>query len=197
MEINLIEVSGFEASMMAMRLPMKSGSKSDGYWDFSADPEYMVGDNDYELSMKLIRAGTDHRKHIRLIDAWIEIDAPLYWWKEFDTYRFGVDKVSESTMHTLKKHEISSEDFDLGEYNDNPVVQNFIDFLERHRKADDIDDLSKILPQSYRQKRICKVSYEALRNMYHARKNHRLPEWREFCEWITEELPYPEFITEE
>ena len=197
MEINLIDAHGFEAAMMGMRLPMKSGSKSDGYWDFSADPEYIIGDNDYELSMKLIRAGTDHRKHIRLIDAWIEIDAPLYWWKEFDTYRFGVDKVSESTMHTLKKHEISEEDFDLGEYKDNPVVQNFIDFLERHRKADDIDDLSKILPQSYRQKRICKVSYEALRNMYQARKNHKLPEWREFCDWIKYNPPYPNFITKE
>lgn len=201
MKIKIIEVAGLEPAIRAMRLPMKSGDKSDSR--LVPDPEtyndmvFILGKKDHSLSMKLIKSGSDHRKHIRLIDAWLEIQAPLFWWKEFDTYRMGVDKVSESTMHTIMNEEITQEDFDLSAWNDNEFVREWIvNLCDELRLCGEFDRLNQLLPQSYLQTRIMKCSYEALHNMYHARKNHKLKEWREFCEKL-EELPYSEFITGE
>ena len=238
MKIKIIEVAGLEPAIRAMRLPMKSGEKSDSFvchsilnqieeeycktcphrryvilstprsdrdvlFECRKDaPEYIIGPKDHSLSMKLIKAGPDHRKHIRLIDAWMEIQAPLYWWNEFDTYRLGVDKVSESTMHTLTKHEITTDDFELDEWKDPETgdlpkpLEDFIDWIERWRKISDVQKLKEVLPSAYLQTRIVKCSYEALNAMYHDRKNHKLREWRYFCRKL-EELPYPEFITGE
>ena len=238
MKIKIIEVAGLEPAIRAMRLPMKSGEKSDSFvchsilnqieeeycktcphrryvilstprsdhdvlFECRKDaPEYIIGPKDHSLSMKLIKAGPDHRKHIRLIDAWMEIQAPLYWWNEFDTYRLGVDKVSESTMHTLTKHEITTDDFELDEWKDPETgdlpkpLEDFIDWIERWRKISDVQKLKEVLPSAYLQTRIVKCSYEALNAMYHDRKNHKLKEWRQFCKAL-EDLPYPEFITGE
>lgn len=229
MKIKIIEVAGLEPAIRAMRLPMKSGDKSDGFvchsilnqieedycktcphrrnhdclFECRKDaPDYIIGPKDHSLSMKLIQAGSSHRKHIRLIDVWFEIQAPLYWWNEFDTYRLGVDKVSESTMHTLTKHEITTDDFELDEWKDPETgdlpkpLEDFIDWIERWRKISDVQKLKEVLPSAYLQTRIVKCSYEALNAMYHDRKNHKLKEWRQFCKAL-EDLPYPEFITGE
>lgn len=217
MKINILEVAGIMPAILAMRLPMKSGDKSDSFYcgsgfceecpyyyvdeDYGeccsgdANTNFVIGDRDYKLSKNLILAGSSHRKHLRLIDAWFEIEAPLHFWKQFDTYRVGVDKVSESTMHTFKKHELLPEDFEIDEsYLEVDAVANYLDFLERHRKTDDIQDLQSLIPQGYKQKRVVKASYEALRAIYHDRKNHKLEEWQHFCRQI-KSLPYHELIT--
>ena len=224
MKIKIIEVAGLEPAIRAMRLPMKSGEKSDSFvchsilnqieeeycktcphrrnhdclFECRKDaPDYIIGPKDHSLSMKLIQAGSSHRKHIRLIDAWMEIQAPLYWWKEFDTYRMGVDKVSESTMHTIMNEEITQEDFDLSAWDDNEFAREWIvNLCDELRLCGEFDRLNQLLPQSYLQTRIVKCSYEALNAMYHDRKNHKLKEWRQFCKAL-EDLPYPEFITGE
>lgn len=200
MEIKVLDVAGFREAIRAMRLPMKSGDKSDSKdkvgWA-RTESDFLIGPEDYDLSMKLIQAGSSHRKHIRLIDAWMEIQAPLYWWKEFDTYRMGVDKVSESTMHTIMNEEITQEDFDLSAWDDNEFAREWIvNLCDELRLCGEFDRLNQLLPQSYLQTRIVKCSYEALHNMYQARHNHKLIEWRYFCRKL-EELPYPEFITGE
>ena len=200
MEIKFLDVAGFREAIRAMRLPMKSGDKSDSKdkvgWA-RTESDFLIGPEDYDLSMKLIQAGSSHRKHIRLIDAWMEIQAPLYWWKEFDTYRMGVDKVSESTMHTIMNEEITQEDFDLSAWDDNEFAREWIvNLCDELRLCGEFDRLNQLLPQSYLQTRIVKCSYEALHTMYQARHNHKLIEWRYFCRKL-EELPYPEFITGE
>ena len=198
MFIRILQVAGFHPAVQAMRLPLDSGDRSDTNFDASYSG---IGPKDMELSMKLIQAGSSHRKHIRLIDVWFEIQAPLYWWNEFDTYRLGVDKVSESTMHTLTKHEITTDDFELDEWKDPETgdlpkpLEDFIDWIERWRKISDVQKLKEVLPSAYLQTRIVKCSYEALNAMYHDRKNHKLREWRFFCEYLTT-LPYSSFITE-
>lgn len=225
MEIKVLDVAGFRGAIRAMRLPMKSGDRSDSFvchsilnrieedycktcphrrsdhegpFECRKDaPDYIIGPKDHSLSMKLIKAGPDHRKHIRLIDAWMEIQAPLYWWKEFDTYRMGVDKISESTMHTIMNEEITQEDFDLSAWDDREFAREWIvNLCDELRLRGEFDRLNQLLPQSYLQTRIVKCSYEALHNMYQARHNHKLSEWRYFCRKL-EELPYAEFITGE
>lgn len=230
MEVEILEVAGIEPAIKAMRLPMKSGVRSDSgfcvnqrlgikgtghcflcrfhrydeendtFCDASKGAHFVIGPKDYDLSEKLIKAGSDHRKHLRLIDAWLKITAPRYWWSEFDTYRHGVDKVSESTMHRILKDKITLDDFSEGA--DELVVGLFAVTVKAIKENDAIgerDKLNKvkaILPESYLQTRVVKCSYEALRNMYQARKNHRLYEWEEFCDAI-EILPYSGFITED
>lgn len=234
--IKIIEVAGLEPAIRAMRLPMKSGDKSDSdYCYFKFGPfcnrcvhsiwingglehacgrkhdtyrgEYALGRNDYDLSMKLIRAGSSHRKHIRLIDAWMEIEAPLFWWKEFDTYRMGVDKLSESTMHTITKFPFDHSFFDTSGMDNNlrlePIIEELNELRDLWMKESGPAQKERIwksviclLPESYMQKRIVKCSYEALRAMYHDRKNHKLELWRDFCNEL-KRLPYSEFIMED
>lgn len=201
MEIEIMEVAGFEPAIQAMRLPMKSWDKADSDWDFTYGDNFTIGTKDHELSMKLIKSGSDHRKHIRLIDVWMRVKAPRAWWSEFDTYRMGADKVSESTMHRILKDEVTSDDF-CSDYTDHVTVMCFLDLLHAIKKNDEFTEVEKLnivkmnLPEGYLQTRIVKCSYEALHNMYKARKNHKLREWREFCQEI-EKLPYSEFITME
>lgn len=235
MEVRILRVAGIEEATKAMRLPMKSGDKSDsdycwdrchdmeeetlckycphskrenGGFECTACKEYMgiwvMGPKDHDLSMRLLKASSDQRKHIRLIDVWMEIKAPLYWHKEMDTYRFGADKVSESTMHTLMSKEITIDDFELSPDAKHDMLvplgerepESTIDVLNRFRRWKDFETTNQLLPRSYLQTRICKFSYEALRNIYYARKDHKLKEWHLFCETL-ERLPYSEFITEE
>lgn len=191
MQIEVLEFAGIEPAIRAMRLPHKSGEKSDSddVSNPNSDKCYRIGPKDHELSMKLIKAGSDHRKHIRLIDAWFEIQAPLYWWKQLDTYRFGVDKVSESTMHTIMNQELSVDDFEC------PIFETMLSALNIAIQENDFQFVAANLPEGYLQTRIVKCSYEALRNMYQSRKNHKLKEWRMFCKFL-EYLPYSEFICE-
>lgn len=167
--------------------------------------DWVLGPNDSSLFLKLVTAGSDHRKHMRLMQAWLEIQAPLYWWKQFDTYRAGVEKVSESTMHTIMKYPFDHSFFETAGMEDElvlgPVIDELNNLRERLKTETDPERQKKIwrsiiilLPESYLQKRSCVCSYEALRNMYQARHNHKLDEWHVFCDEITK-LPYSEFIT--
>ena len=164
---------------------------------------YCVGPADRELAMNLRNAGTDHRKYLRMIEVWMDITAPLYWWKEFDTYKVGTVANSTSTMHTIAKKEFTLDDFSHEHLHPDTTLclQRTIDNLNIYRnlyleKKDKRHwwQMIQLLPSSYNQLRTIKLSYEVLANIYKSRRGHRLDEWREFCKWI-EELPYSRFIT--
>lgn len=263
-----MEVMGWEHAIRGMRNPKRSHIKSDSDWEVSFSEEessyadnnpiektdiledFVVGPNDHDLMMRLSKAGSDHRKYMRMVDVYVDITAPLYWWKEFDTYRVGVEKNSDSTMHMIHAKEFTLDDFShehLIEYKDiqndlrkgpgidhvccvwdeegcgvncpDDILDFVIKMLNKARmlynqaceklKRTDLTEserqhvqaqkkafwwqMIQLLPSSYNQKRTVKMSYEALANMYKARKNHKLDEWRTFCSWI-EELPCSEII---
>lgn len=191
-KIDHTEVHGFKPAMRGMRNPMKS-------WDKSS-PE-----KDRELLTRLILSGPEHRKILRMIVVWADITLPRYVWSEFDTYKIGVTASSESTMHKLLARDLSLDDFLLVEESDRPVLLEQIEHLNRiiHLAKEEPDQRKKeeyrrrikaLLPESFLQKRTVCTNYEALRNIYHQRKNHRLPEWHEVCAWI-ETLPESWMIT--
>ena len=216
----------WESVIMGARNPMNSWNKSDSEFgpfaeenvylqriDISTDPK--IGPNDLDLMMKLRNAGTDHRKFMRMITVYVDITAPLYWWKEFDTYKVGTVANSCSTMHKIAAKEFTLEDFSrehlerlpgyIGKY-DSPynypsVMDHAITALNEARKMylETKDkkywwQMIQLLPSSYNQKRTVMLNYEVLANIYKSRKDHRLDEWREFCKWI-EGLPYSEIVT--
>lgn len=233
------EVLGWEHAIRGMRNPMNSWEKSDIGWTRVSHEEavdiynddsieiidecdrdedgvsfYIIGKNDRDLMMQLRSAGTDHRKFMRMIVVYVDILAPLYWWKEFDTYRVGVEKNSCSTMHKIHAKEFTLEDFSH-EHLDNDglnLLKHTINVLNNKREHYvDYDNIAKyglhnrpkkdiwwqmiqLLPSSYNQKRTVMLNYEVLANIYTSRKNHRLDEWHAFCDWI-ETLPYSELIT--
>ena len=223
-KIENTEVVGWEAAIRGMRNPMNSWDRSDTkYYDESPEYKYEdcpdIGLNDLDLMKRLRKAGTDHRKFMRMITVYLVITAPLYWWKEFDTYKVGTVANSCSTMHKIHAKEFTLEDFSCehlitpetapgeydwtGEYYDTPIVclKYTIDMLNIYRKKylETKDkkywwQMIQLLPSSYNQKRTIMLNYEVLANMYKARKNHKLDEWHTFCEWI-EGLPYSELIT--
>ena len=169
----------------------------------------MIGPNDYGLMMKLIKAGTDHRKFMRMINVSADITAPLYWWKEYDTYKVGTVANSCSTMHMIQAKRFEREDFSIEHIRNHPehhwmvCMDNVISSLNVAReKFVETKDLKywwqmiQLLPSSYNQKRTVMLNYEVLRNMYHSRKNHKLDEWHTFCDWVRD-LPYSELITGE
>ncbi len=178
---------------------MNSWSKSDSRSSYV----FELGENDAALAMKLNHGGSVHAKYRRMIMVWCDITAPLYWWKEFDTYRAGVEKNSCSTMHKIHSEPFDLEDFSIEHLNQFSLkALNFtIDMLNASRDAfiatKDKEywwQMIQLLPSSYNQKRTVMMSYEALANMYKWRKDHKLDEWREFCNWV-EKLPYSELIT--
>ena len=201
------ETMGWEHAVRGARNPMNSWHLSDSKLDyerFGRCGSYpKLGPNDYKLLTKLAEAGSDHRKYMRMIIVYVDITAPLYWWKEFDTYKVGTVANSCSTMHKIHAKEFVRDDFSHGTLCD--VALSVLDtniralnllrdtYLE-HKEKFVWDQIIQLLPSSYNQKRTVMMNYEVLRNMYHARKNHKLAEWREFCEWI-ETLPYSELIT--
>ena len=229
-KIERVDVFGWEAAIRGLRNPMNSHDKSDSglkimnendaELGYAPIYEYVVGENDLTLMKKLCKAGTDHRKFMRMINVTCDIVAPLYWWKEYDTYKVGTVANSCSTMHKIHAKEFTLDDFSHehltdkwsdeneliaynGEYNNAPqdVLEFTIDALNLYRiryiETNDIKywyDMIQILPTSYNQRRTVQLNYEVLHNMYHARKSHVLDEWVEFCEWI-ETLPYSELIT--
>ena len=235
-KIENFDVVGWEHAIRGMRNPMNSWDKSDsGYCGRdllrncrtcvhrntgypACYSGFDLGPNDYDLMMRLRNAGTDHRKYMRMIAVYVDITAPLYWWKEFDTYKVGTVTNSCSTMHKIHEKEFTLEDFShehlIFEDDVNYIdmigwLQKQIDILNEWRLTHlDVKDspisaesakkywwqMIQLLPSSYNQRRTVMLNYEVLANIYKSRKNHKLDEWREFCTWI-ESLPYSEIIT--
>ena len=201
----------WEAVIMGTRNPLNSWNRSDTIiyeheledWPHDIVKTFNgLGPNDHDLMMRLRNAGTDHRKFMRMMPVYMMITAPLYWWKEFDTYRVGVEKNSCSTMHKIHAKEFTLEDFSCEKLYDplgdlKPIIDRLNVYRERYLKTKDKNDwwqTIQLLPTSYNQKRTVMLNYEVLANIYKSRKNHRLDEWHTLCDWI-EELPYSELIT--
>lgn len=190
-------VMNFENALRGARNPMNSWARSDSFYDERGN--YVLGENDYSLALRLRRAGTpDHRKFLRQIFVSVDITAPLYWWKEYDTYKVGTVANSTSTMH-----KIHSKPFDLTDFSHDhlspeglALLKHYIGELEKirlrfikSRDKGDWYDLIQLLPSSYQQMRTCSLNYENLVNIFRSRSNHKLEEWHSFCDWI-KALPY-------
>lgn len=189
-------VMNFENAIRGMRNPLSSWEKSDSEYDENGD--YRIGEVDMTLGGKLARAGSDHRKFLRQIFVSVDITAPLYWWKEFDTYKVGTVANSTSTMHKIHARPFTREDFSCDRMTDDALacLDATIAFLEKRRltyvetKERALwDDMIQLLPSSYNQMRTCTMNYENLVNIYYARREHKLPEWHTVCDWILS-LPY-------
>ena len=201
------DIVGWAAAIRGMRNPMNSWKISDSEYEFGR--EFNIGKNDWELMNRLRNAGTDHRKFMRMITVYVDITAPLYWWKEFDTYKVGTVANSCSTMHKIADKKFRFSDFSHEHIGNVPnkdvsyyraldytiMVLNDArqKYLETHDKAY-WWQMIQLLPSSYNQKRTVMLNYEVLANIYKSRNNHKLDEWRDFCNWI-EELPHSELIT--
>lgn len=189
-------VMNLENAIRGARNPMNSWDKSDSYYDENGN--YILGENDLSLAIKLCRAGSDHRKFVRQIFFSIDITAPLYWWKEFDTYKVGTVANSCSTMHKIHAKEFSFDDFSCDHMTKETKDEfgKIVDYLEvlRQKYLETKDkkywyDIIQFLPSSYNQMRTCTLNYENLVNIYYARRNHKLDEWHDLCALI-ESLPY-------
>lgn len=194
-----------------MRNPMNSWEKSDSSCGKATrvtnaqwSDDYFIGTNDANLMLRLSKADTDHRKFMRMMPVYVRITAPLYWWKEFDTYKVGTVANSCSTMHKIAEKEFTLDDFSTEHLasQTRQVLEITIDDLNDSRSIylktknkGDWWQMIQLLPSSYNQTRNVMMNYEVLTNIYKSRKDHKLDEWREFCKWI-EELPYSELITE-
>lgn len=184
-----------------MRNPMNSWDKMDSH---DTDGLFFIGDKDEQLMKKLAKSGTDHRKFMRMIPVYVDITAPLYWWKEFDTYKVGTVANSCSTMHKIHDKKFTLDDFSH-EHLQAPMVEILKHTIHGLNDARDAYLSSKdklmwwqiiqLLPSSYNQKRSVMLNYEVLANMYKSRKNHKLNEWRDLCKWM-EDLPFSYLITE-
>lgn len=196
----------WEIIIEGMRNPMESWDRTDSFNDVSFfEKNYVLGDNDLNLMLKLSRAGSDHAKFRRMIPVFLTITAPLYWWKEFDTYKIGTTTNSTSTMHKIHTKEFTRDDFSI-ERLDREELEildavryslswNRQKFLETNDKCY-WDRIIQLLPSSYNQRRTVSLNYEVLHNIYHARRNHKLTEWHTLCDHILT-LPYSEIITGE
>ena len=224
LKIENTEVIGWEAAIRGMRNPKNSWEKSDSHWDYVdqgseyltvdhfGDANFNIGPNDQKLMTNLRNAGTDHRKFMRMITVYLDITAPLYWWKEFDTYKIGTVANSCSTMHKIADKKFTMEDFSCEHLFDfcpdcdtdsETVLRYTISWLnhcrEKYLETKDKEywwQMIQLLPSSYNQKRTVMLNYEVLANIYKSRRNHKLDEWHTFCDWI-ETLPYSELITGE
>ena len=225
-EFEHTEVVGWEAAVRGMRNPMNSWERSDsqlcksvdGFEDcrvgvhgscprgdegYFKEDIFCVGKNDFELMQRLARAGTDHRKFMRMIVVYVDVTAPRYWWAEADTYKVGTVANSCSTMHKIHTKELTPDDFSHDFlFDDEENLLNLtllhLNYCRERFVATGNKNwwwkIIQLLPQSYNQRRTLMLNYEVLSNIYHARKGHKLSEWREFCRWI-ESLPYSELIT--
>lgn len=211
-------VTGWEAAIRGMRNPKNSWARSDSKLvpiDIELRPghfKFEIGPNDLDLMTRLRNAGTDHRKFMRMITVYLDITAPLYWWKEFDTYKVGTVTNSCSTMHKIAAKEFTLDDFSHEHLIDTCLLErvmnqlnifrdiynNYDEQTEKYKaefsKKDIWWQMIQLLPTSYNQKRTVLLNYEVLANIYKSRRNHKLDEWHTFCEWI-ESLPYSELIT--
>ena len=192
-------VMNLENAMRGARNPMNSWKNSDSFYD--EEGNYILGENDLSLARRLRLAGSDHRKFIRQIFVSVDVTAPLYWWKEYDTYKVATVANSTSTMHKIHAKPFSLEDFSHDKMSGEALslFRDYISKLEKIRlryleggkKKEDWYDLIQLLPSSYHQLRTLIMDYETLVNIYFARRSHKLFEWHRFCEWI-ETLPYAE-----
>lgn len=221
-KIDRMNTYGWEAAVRGMRNPMNSWDKSDSHYcwepqypgggcfgcELNSDhncrvDKYIVGAADLDLMKRLIKSGTDHSKFLRMIGVTCDLTAPLYWWKEYDTYKVGTVANSCSTMHKIHAKKFEREDFstdhliprmkevlDVTIANLNACRGNFLETQDKKWWW----QMIQLLPTSYNQKRTVQLNYAVLRNIYHSRKNHKLDEWHTFCRWI-EGLPYSELIT--
>lgn len=223
LKIENTETYGWEAAIRGMRNPKNSWDKSDSEWKFYGGDSYkgvfVIGKNDLDLMMRLRNAGTDHRKYLRMITVYCDITAPLYWWKEYDTYKVSTVANSCSTMHKIHAKEFTLDDFSHEHLNTRSIevlnktideLNNYRDFYvawescginlkkmyEFSNRKDVWWQMIQLLPSSYNQKRTVMLNYEVLANMYKSRKNHKLDEWHTLCDWI-KTLPYSELITGE
>ena len=195
---NILEPSAmqWETVIMGARNPMNSWKKSDS--QYYAHDCFDIGNNDLDLMTKLVKAGTDHRKFMRMIVVYADITAPLYWWKEYDTYKVGTVANSCSTIHKIHTKQFDASDFSCENMDKDTfaVFTEVLKLLEKKRydfcmtkDKEKWYSIIQLLPSSYNQKRTVMLNYEVLKNMYHSRKNHKLDEWRTFCDFI-EKLPY-------
>ena len=200
LNIEKTEVYGWEAAIRGMRNPMNSWEKSDSEFDVG-----FIGDNDHDLMMRLAKGGAVHAKYRRMITVTCDITAPLYWWKEFDTYKVGTVANSCSTMHKIHAKEFTLDDFSHEHLlsGSKMCLNMTVDVLNDARNEflntkDKVYwwQMIQLLPTSYNQKRTVLLNYEVLVGMYRDRKNHKLDEWHVLCDWITS-LPYSEIITGE
>lgn len=227
LKVDNVRVTGFEEAIRGMRNPMNSWKKSDSYaavdcdlcgeidrkgfchpgeHDCSAFGFYHIGDNDIDLMQRLFRAGTEHRKYARMIIVYMDITAPLYWWKEFDTYKVGTVANSCSTMHKITEKPFTVDDFSHDRLNNNSIgmLEILVGALEANRllylanidgnPREYWDQIIQLLPSSYNQRRTVMLNYEVCATIYKQRHNHKLPEWHTLCDAILE-LPYFRDIT--
>lgn len=233
--IDNIDVTNMDRAIFSARNPMNSWSKSDSFncdnneckfekcpkWDnmvggCGCSGGFIIGENDLSLMKKLVKAGSDHSKFMRMINVTIDITAPLYWWKEADTYKVGTVTNSCSTMHRLTAKEFTLDDFSHEHLLNVEKLKTVIQWLNEYRtiylnwddtkiyhddngnpinKKDIWWQMIQLLPSSYNQRRTMQMNYAVLRNIYHSRKDHKLDCWKDFCKWI-ETLPYSELITD-
>ncbi len=194
-------VMNLENALRGARNPLNSWNRADSYYD--EDGNYVLGENDLGLAKKLRKAGPDHRKYARQIFVSVDITAPLYWWKEYDTYKVATVANSTSTMHKIHSKPFSIDDFSHDHMTPSTLeyMQTVVDkleeirlkYMEEGKNKDDWYDMIQLLPSSYNQMRTCTMNYETLINIYFARRAHKLQEWHTFCDWICE-LPYAKEI---
>lgn len=191
-------VMNFENAIRGARNPLNSWGRMDSHTE--PDGSFIFGPNDLDLAMRLAKAGSDHRKYLRMVFVSVDVTAPLYWWKEYDTYKVATVANSTSTMHKIHSKPFSMDDFSCDHMTDGTkkFMETVVAELENIRlrfketkSKDDWYDMIQLLPSSYNQMRTCTFNYETLINIYRARKNHKLAEWHTFCDWI-ETLPYAE-----
>lgn len=203
-KIERTSVLNFDNAIRGARNPLNSWARYDSYYD--EDGNFVFGENDLSLAKRLCSAGTDHRKFVRMIFVTVDVTAPMYWWKEYDTYKVGTVANSTSTMHKITSKPFELSDFSVDHMNDEGIkaMESIIDTLEdlrlRYIETKDKElwyTIIQLLPSSYNQMRTCTLNYENLCNIYYARRNHKLAEWHTYCDWIRE-LPYFEelFIQE-
>ena len=222
-KIENVRTEGWDPALCGMRNPHNSWNKFDSGYVFDGldknggiQLHYEIGPNDWQLATQLVKAGTDHGKFMRMIAVWMNITAPRYWWIEWDTAKVGTVSNSCSTMHTIMSKPFETSDFscdavdeaidtlDCDYYDVWHEVDKLNFFRDKYLSSENADTKKmwwratiQSLPQSYNQMRTVNLNYQVLRNMYHSRKNHKLLEWRQFCEYIEKDLPYSELITME
>ena len=202
LKIENAETFGWEAAIRGMRNPKNSWSKSDSQWSFPCEngtdaPRFIVGENDLKLASALANSGADDGKFLRMIHVQLDVTAPLYWHKEADQYKVGTVTDSCSTMHKIHAKEFTMDDFSHEHlysplHDLKPTVDLLNVYRERFLETKDKEDwwqLIQLLPVSYNQRRTWDLNYAVLRNIYHARRNHKIDEWHTLCDWI-ETLPY-------
>jgi hypothetical protein len=194
LKVERISVMNLENAMRGARNPLNSWARSDSYYDENG--QYILGENDLGLAKRLARAGSDHRKYLRQIFISVDVTAPMYWWKEYDTYKVATVANSTSTMHKIHSKEFSRDDFSLDKLDEDSmaffdtIIAKLEELRLKYTETKDKQywyDIIQLLPSS--QMRTCSLNYETLINIYYARKGHKLDEWHTFCDFI-KTLPY-------